>query len=91
VPFHTGELRVVEGFGALDSVLRKRLVNFSRKLNLATAHDFYEHWRDSNYEHWRDSNYDHLSCAPWCSTARRGRRRSSRMRLLREASGLVDD
>jgi hypothetical protein len=83
VPFHTGELRVVEGFGALDSVLRKRLVNFSRKLNLATAHDFYEHWRDSNY--------DHLSCAPWCSTARRGRRRSSRMRLLREAAGLVDD
>jgi hypothetical protein len=49
VPFHTGELKVAEGL-ELWPALREELLNFRRKINLKTAHDSYEHWRDSDHD-----------------------------------------
>jgi hypothetical protein len=49
VPFHTGELKVAEGL-TLWPVLREELLNFRRKINLKTAHDSYEHWRDTDHD-----------------------------------------
>jgi hypothetical protein len=49
VPFHTGELKVAEGL-ELWRVLREELLNFRRKINLTTAHDSYEHWRESDHD-----------------------------------------
>ena len=49
VPFHTGALKVAEGL-ELWPALRKELLAFRRKINLKTAHDSYEHWRDSDHD-----------------------------------------
>ncbi len=49
VPFHTGILKVAEGL-ALWPALRGELLSFRRKINLRTAHDSYEHWRDSDHD-----------------------------------------
>ncbi len=49
VPFHTGALKVAEGL-ALWPALRGELLSFRRKINLRTAHDSYEHWRDSDHD-----------------------------------------
>jgi hypothetical protein len=49
VPFHTGELKVAEGL-ALWPALKVELLNFRRKINLKTAHDSYEHWRESDHD-----------------------------------------
>jgi len=49
VPFHTGELKVAEGL-TLWPVLREELLNFRRKINLKTAHDSYEHWRETDHD-----------------------------------------
>ncbi len=49
VPFHTGELQVAEDM-KLWPVLKKELLNFRRKINLKTAHDSYEHWRESDHD-----------------------------------------
>jgi hypothetical protein len=49
VPFHTGELKVAEGL-ELWNVLREELLNFRRKIDLRTAHDSYEHWRESDHD-----------------------------------------
>ena len=49
VPFHTGVLKVAEGL-TLWPVLREELLNFRRKINLKTAHDSYEHWRESDHD-----------------------------------------
>jgi hypothetical protein len=49
VPFHTGELKVAERL-ELWRVLREELLNFRRKLDLRTAHDSYEHWRESDHD-----------------------------------------
>ena len=49
VPFHTGALKVAEGL-ELWPALRKELLTFRRKINLKTAHDSYEHWRDSDHD-----------------------------------------
>jgi len=49
VPFHTGELKVAEGM-ELWPALKKELLNFRRKINLQTAHDSYEHWRESDHD-----------------------------------------
>jgi hypothetical protein len=49
VPFHTGELRVAEGL-TLWSALREELLNFRRKINVKTAHDSYEHWRETDHD-----------------------------------------
>ena len=49
VPFHTGELRVAEGM-ELWPALKKELLNFRRKIDLRTAHDSYEHWRETDHD-----------------------------------------
>jgi hypothetical protein len=49
VPFHTGQLKVAEGL-TLWPALREELLNFRRKINLKTAHDSYEHWRETDHD-----------------------------------------
>ncbi len=49
VPFHNETLQVAEGL-ELWPTLREELLNFRRKINLRTAHDSYEHWRDSDHD-----------------------------------------
>jgi hypothetical protein len=73
VPFHTGELRVAGGL-ELWPTLREELLNFRRKVNLKTAHDSYEHWRESDHDDLV------LACALACWGAQRPR---SVLRVLR--------
>ena len=68
VPFHTGTLKVAEGM-ELWPTLRKELLNFRRKINLTTAHDSYEHWRESDH----DDLVLAAALACWNVTRRRGR------------------
>ena len=49
VPFHTGKLKVADGLKLWD-VLREELLNFRRKIDLRTAHDSYEHWRETDHD-----------------------------------------
>jgi hypothetical protein len=56
VPFHTGTLKVAEGLV---------LLSFKRKIDLRTAHDSYEHWRESDHDDLV------LACALACWWARR--------------------
>src|SRR5215212_3267002 len=64
VPFHTGTLKVAEGL-PLWPTLREELLNFRRKIDLKTAHDSYEHWRESDHDDLV------LACALACWWARR--------------------
>jgi len=78
VPFHTGALKVAEGL-ELWPALRKELLAFRRKINLKTAHDSYEHWRDSDH----DDLVLAVALACWWA-----RRRQSRMvRVMRKPPG----
>jgi hypothetical protein len=74
VPFHTGELRVAEDM-KLWPVLKEELLNFRRKINLKTAHDSYEHWRESDHDDLV------LACALACWWARRTMRGSRKVRV----------
>jgi hypothetical protein len=67
VPFHNGSLKVAAGL-ELWPTLREELLNFKRKIDLKTAHDSYEHWRDSDHDDLV------LACALACWWARRGAR-----------------
>ena len=49
VPFQSGALKVAAGL-KLWSTLRAELLNFRRKVNPATAHASYEHWRESDHD-----------------------------------------
>ena len=49
VPFQSGTLKVARGL-ELWPTLRTELLNFRRKINPATAHASYEHWRDSDHD-----------------------------------------
>jgi hypothetical protein len=49
VSLQTGALKVAEGL-ELWPALRQEMQNFRRKINLATAHDSYEHWRESDHD-----------------------------------------
>jgi hypothetical protein len=49
VALHTGTLKVAEGL-KLWPVLREERLNFRRKVNLKTAHDSYEHWRETDHD-----------------------------------------
>lgn len=49
VALHTGTLKVAEGL-KLWPVLRGEMLNFRRKMSLKTAHDSYEHWRESDHD-----------------------------------------
>jgi hypothetical protein len=64
VPFHNGTLKVAEGL-PLWPTLREELLNFRRKIDLKTAHDSYEHWRESDHDDLV------LACALACWWARR--------------------
>src|SRR5215212_7731058 len=76
VPFQTGELRVAEDM-RLWPELKKELLNFRRKINLKTAHDSYEHWRESDHDDLV------LAAALACWWARRLRRGSTHLRVYR--------
>jgi hypothetical protein len=67
VPFHTGALKVAEGL-TLWPALKEELLNFRRKINLKTAHDSYEHWRESDH----DDLVLATALACWRATRRRG-------------------
>jgi hypothetical protein len=69
VPFHTGELKVA-GDMKLWPVLREELLNFRRKIDLRTAHDSYEHWRESDH----DDLVLATALACWWVRRQRGRR-----------------
>ena len=49
VPFHTGKLKVAEDL-PLWGALKEELFNFRRKVDLRTAHDSYEHWRETDHD-----------------------------------------
>jgi hypothetical protein len=49
VPFHTGKLKIAESL-ELWPALKKELLSFRRKINLKSAHDSYEHWRESDHD-----------------------------------------
>jgi len=49
VPFQAGTLKVARGL-ELWATLRTELLNFRRKINPATAHASYEHWRESDHD-----------------------------------------
>ena len=76
VPFHTGELKVAEDM-KLWPALRQELLNFRRKIDLRTAHDSYEHWRETDHDDLV------LATALACWWARRRPRGRTRMRVLR--------
>src|SRR5215204_5280947 len=76
VPFHTGELKIAKGL-ELAPTLRKQLLNFRRKINLHTAHDSYEHWREGDHDDLV------LAAALACWWPRRLRRGSTHLRVYR--------
>jgi hypothetical protein len=49
VPFQAGTLKVARRL-ELWPTLRTELLNFRRKINPATAHASYEHWRESDHD-----------------------------------------
>jgi hypothetical protein len=67
VPFHTGKLKIAEGM-ELWPALKKELLSFRRKIDLRTAHDSYEHWRESDH----DDLVLAAALACWWITRRRG-------------------
>jgi hypothetical protein len=75
VAFHTGKLRIAEGM-ELWPALKKELLSFRRKIDLRTAHDSYEHWRESEH----DDLVLAAALACWWLTYRRGR---TALRLIR--------
>jgi hypothetical protein len=75
VPFHTGKLKIAEGM-ELWPALKKELLNFRRKIDLRTAHDSYEHWRESDH----DDLVLAAALACWWITRRRG---STKLRIYR--------
>lgn len=75
VPFHTGALKVAEDL-ELWPVLKGELLTFRRKINLKTAHDSYEHWRETDH----DDLVLATALACWQATRRMGQ---TRLRLIR--------
>ncbi len=75
VPFHTGSLKVAEGLD-LWPALKGELLTFRRKINLKTAHDSYEHWRESDH----DDLVLATALACWQATRRRGQ---NKLRIIR--------
>jgi hypothetical protein len=75
VPFHTGELKIAEEL-ALAPTLRKELPNFTRKIDLRTAHDSYEHWREGDH----DDLVLAAALACWWPRLRRG---TTKIRVVR--------
>jgi hypothetical protein len=78
VPFHTGTLKVAEGL-ELWPALKGELLAFRRKINLKTAHDSYEHWRETDH----DDLVLATALACWQATRLR---RNARLRIVRWGS-----
>jgi hypothetical protein len=76
VPFHTGRLKIAEGM-ELWPALKKELLNFRRKINLKTAHDSYEHWREGDHDDLV------LAAALACWWVTRRRKGSTTLRFIR--------
>jgi hypothetical protein len=66
VPFHSGTLKVAEGL-EFWLALKAELLNFRRKVSLKTAHDSYEHWRETDH----DDLVLAAALACWWATRRR--------------------
>jgi hypothetical protein len=49
VLLQTRRLRIAEGLPEADT-LKRELLNFRVKVNPATAHDSYEHWREGDHD-----------------------------------------
>jgi hypothetical protein len=49
VLLQNGQLKIAEGL-ALRETLVKELLNFRVKINIATAHDSYEAWREGDHD-----------------------------------------
>jgi len=49
VALQSGTLKIAEGL-ELAQVLRRELLNFRVKVNIATAHDSYEAWREGDHD-----------------------------------------
>ena len=49
VALQTGTLKIASSL-ELAEVLRQELLNFRIKINLATSHDSYEHWREGDHD-----------------------------------------
>jgi hypothetical protein len=49
VALQTGTLKIASSL-PLAGVLREELLNFRVKVNIATGHDSYEHWRESDHD-----------------------------------------
>ena len=77
VPFHTGRLKVAEDL-PLWPALKEELLNFRRKVDLRTAHDSYEHWRETDH----DDLVLATALACWW-IAYRSKRGSTSMRVIR--------
>jgi hypothetical protein len=75
VPFHTGELKIAKDL-ALAPTLKKELLNFRRKVDLRTAHDSYEHWREGDH----DDLVLAAALACWWPRVRRG---NTKLRVIR--------
>jgi hypothetical protein len=76
VAFHTGRLKIAESM-ELWPTLKKELLNFKRKINLKTAHDSYEHWRESDHDDLV------LAAALACWWITRRRKGSTTLRFIR--------
>ena len=49
VALQTGTLKIASSL-ELAEVLREELLNFRIKINIATGHDSYEHWREGDHD-----------------------------------------
>jgi hypothetical protein len=61
VLMQNGQLKIAEGMRLADT-LRKELLNFKVKINIATAHDSYEAWREGDH----DDLVLAVAMACWC-------------------------
>jgi hypothetical protein len=61
VLMQNGQLKIAEGL-ALAPVLKKELLNFKVKINIATGHDSYEAWREGDH----DDLVLAVAMACWC-------------------------
>lgn len=67
VALQSGQLKIAEDL-ALAETLRKELLNFRVKVNISTAHDSYEAWREGDH----DDLVLAVSLACWRARKRRG-------------------
>lgn len=47
-PLQNGQLKIAEGLALRDTLI-KEMLNFRVKINVSTAHDSYEAWREGDH------------------------------------------